>query len=345
MQLHFRTLSETSPDDAWRAVVERGWPGWRRWYLDQSSENMPDLATSRRALRRHMPEMDRIIDKLINAVDGDELLTRFLTFWTPPRYLAHCSQIAFVDDEGPVLVRNYDLNPELSESTLLHSRWLAKPVVGMVDGLNGLADGMNEPGLAVSLAFGGRAQMGRGFGIPLIVRYILETCRDVADATEALRLLPSHMSYNLTLIDRTGARMTAFVAPDRPMILREQAIATNHQIGVEWEAHATQSRTIEREQTLQALAANPMLRASDAVAALRSKPIFAYNPARQFFTLYTIMYRPLTGQVRLLWPDGRGMDSSLAVPGDGETTIDFPTAMQRNPFPGGASAAQTGALL
>ena len=36
--------------------------------------------------------------------------------------------------------------------------------MGMVDGLSGLAVGVNSSGLAVSLAFGGRPDVGPGFG-------------------------------------------------------------------------------------------------------------------------------------------------------------------------------------
>ena len=43
----------------------------------------------------------------------------------------------------------------------------------MSDCLWGLLDGINDAGLAVSLAFGGRATR-EGFGIPLVVRYLLE---------------------------------------------------------------------------------------------------------------------------------------------------------------------------
>ena len=60
----------------------------------------------------------------------------------------------------------------------------------MSDCLWGLLDGMNDAGLAVSLTFGGRRALGDGFGIPLVVRYLLETCDDVAEARETLARLP-----------------------------------------------------------------------------------------------------------------------------------------------------------
>ena len=49
----------------------------------------------------------------------------------------------------------------------------------MSDCLWGLLDGVNDAGLAVSLTFGGRRVLGDGFGIPIVIRYLLETCETV----------------------------------------------------------------------------------------------------------------------------------------------------------------------
>ena len=139
----------------------------------------------------------------------------------------------FHDDEGPGLIRNYDLDPRLNESTILSTSWCGRRVIGMVDALSGLADGMNEHGLAVSLAFGGRPTVGRGFGSPKIIRYVLEYAKDTPSAVDILRSVPSHMSYNVTLVDRTGAAATVFLSPDRPVIAAATRYAANHQIGVD----------------------------------------------------------------------------------------------------------------
>jgi predicted choloylglycine hydrolase len=57
----------------------------------------------------------------------------------------------------------------------------------MLDCLWGPLDGVNDTGLAVSLAFGGRPQVAAGFGIPLVIRYVLETCGSTEEATRTLR--------------------------------------------------------------------------------------------------------------------------------------------------------------
>jgi predicted choloylglycine hydrolase len=61
------------------------------------------------------------------------------------------------------------------EGLIWISRLLDREVIAMGDGLWGVLDGINEDGLAVSLTFGGRRVLGDGFGIPLIMRYVMET--------------------------------------------------------------------------------------------------------------------------------------------------------------------------
>ena len=86
-------------------------------------------------------------------------------------------------------------------------------MLGTSDLLWGLLDGMNEDGLAVSLTFGGRQDVGDGFGIPLVLRYVLETCATVGQAVSALQRIPVSQSYNVALVDITGAHATVFRLP------------------------------------------------------------------------------------------------------------------------------------
>jgi predicted choloylglycine hydrolase len=87
------------------------------------------------------------------------------------------------------------------------------PVMGMVEFLWGLSDGVDAAGLSVALAFGGRSEVARGFGVTTILRYVLETCASVGQALAALGRMPSHMAYNITLADRHGATATVELLP------------------------------------------------------------------------------------------------------------------------------------
>jgi Acyl-coenzyme A:6-aminopenicillanic acid acyl-transferase len=114
----------------------------------------------------------------------------------------------------------------------------------MLDCLWGLLDGINDAGLAVSQTFGGRPEVGEGFGIPLVIRYVLEVCGTVQEAIRVLHRVPVHMSYNVTAVDRAGRRATAYLAPDRPARITGRAMATNHQGEVEWAPYAAAIRSV-----------------------------------------------------------------------------------------------------
>lgn len=304
MQLNFRSLTEERPGEAWRKVFAHGWPGWSEWYTARSKGDGPDLRDSRRALRRHMPEYESLWDELSLVSGADDSAAQFLSFWSPPRYLVNCSQAVLVDGDGPMLIRNYDLDPDLNEATLLSTNWRGRRVVGMVEAMAGLADGMNDAGLAASLTFGGRVERQPGFGIPIIMRYVLETCTTTRDAVEVLRSVPSHMSYNVTVIDAAGEWATVFLAPDRPAIVTRQRWATNHQLGVEWPRHGRVSNTMGRAQHLETLLERSDLSAGLLASEFLRPPLFGTNYKQGFGTVYTACYRPVLGTVTLSWKDG-----------------------------------------
>ena len=86
--------------------------------------------------------------------------------------------------------------------------------MGTSDGLWGLVDGMNDAGLAVSLTFGGRRVVGDGFGVPLILRYVLQTCATADEAGEVLARVPDPYELQRHRARRaTATTCTALMAP------------------------------------------------------------------------------------------------------------------------------------
>ena len=120
-------------------------------------------------------------------------------------------------------MRNYDYSPDLFERVVYSSSFTGRRVIGMGDCLWGLLDGMNEDGLVASLAFGGRRGSASGFGIPLVVRYVLEVADSVSSAVAALERVPVSMTYNITLVDARGDAATAFVSLAAHRWLRRRA--------------------------------------------------------------------------------------------------------------------------
>ena len=168
-----------------------------------------------------MPELVPTWERLVDLTGPDETAARMLTLWDPPRFLPGCSQAVL--DSPPALVRNYDYSPDLFERVVYSSSFTGRRVIGMGDCLWGLLDGMNEDGLVASLAFGGRRGSASGFGIPLVVRYVLEVADSVSSAVAALERVPVSMTYNITLVDARGDAATAFVSLAAHRWLRRRA--------------------------------------------------------------------------------------------------------------------------
>jgi predicted choloylglycine hydrolase len=145
---------------------------------------------------------------------------------------------------------------------------------------------------------------GTGFGIPLVLRYVLEVAQDTAEAITLLQRLPVSMSYSITLLDRRAEWATVFVAPDRAVEVTRRKVVTNFQHQVEWPEHARATRAEERLASLQQRidASGPL---QDAVNALLQPPLFQSAYLRGYGTLYSAVYRPRSGAVELLWPGQR----------------------------------------
>jgi predicted choloylglycine hydrolase len=305
--LSFDTLIEDRPGVVWKAMFDRHWPAYRAWFLRGGVAERPSYLESRRALRDHMPELVSTWERLVELAGGGDVEARFLSLWCPPPYIAGCSQAVWIDPRGqeePALLRNYDFAPGLLEGNWLATRWGGKRVAALGDCLWGVLDGLNEGGLAVSLSFGGRKVNGRGFGIPLVLRYVLEVAQKTADAVALFQRVPVSMSYNVTLLDREGDAATLFLAPDRPSELTRRVASTNFQQHVDWPEHARATRSIERLESLeQCLAAASS--AEEIANELLQPPLYQSNYLRGYGTLYTAVYRPRSGRVELRWPGVR----------------------------------------
>ncbi len=247
-----------------------------------------------------MPELEPTYRRLTELAGGSDSVARFLSMYCPPPYLRGCTQAVWTGEE-PVLIRNYDYMADRFEGVLLKTKWHDQTVIAMSDVLWGVLDGINESGLALSLAFGGRVDVGIGFGIPLILRYILEFCDDTTSAIQVLERVPIHMSYNITMIDKQQRFATVYVAPDKPPVVRQVPVATNHQGKIEWPRHAWATATLERENAVQAIMSDTEETAAGLLAGFLRPPVFNATHNRGFGTLYTAVYKPHTAMVDYLW--------------------------------------------
>ncbi len=299
--MYWRALQEESPGSKWSGLFAEYWPDYRKWWLKEGDAARPSYTQCRRALSDHMPELMPLYDDLCALAGGGDQAARFLSFCNPPPYLSGCSQAIWTGKE-PVMVRNYDYNPNAFDQLVLNTNWMGRRVMGTSDGLWGLVDGVNDAGLSISLTFGGRRIVGKGFGVPLILRYVLQTCDTTEQATAVLERVPTHMSYNVTVLDRKRHYATAMMGPDRVTQITHAAVATNHQEHVEWVSHARFTATVERERYL----LNRLHMHKDPeekfINAFLKPPLYSTAFNAGFGTLYTAIYRPRKRQMELRWP-------------------------------------------
>lgn len=246
---------------------------------------------------------NRLPLSIMELSGGGDLEARFLSHWCPPPYMTACSQLAWNKvPNNYFLIRNYDYSPKLFEGVQLYTQW-KKKVIGISDGLWGLLDGMNEDGLIISLTFGGRRAVGEGFGIPLIMRYALETCSTTQEAISVFKRVPSHMSYNITIIDHQGKYSTLFVSPDRETTVLDYPIGTNHQGNIDWEGYAVLTETRERLAYLETCLYNPIETKESLLRKFLYKPLYSQKFEKSFGTLYTAVYNSSEKNCQIHWPE------------------------------------------
>ena len=302
MHLHFSGVYQLEPGVKTKERFERAWPAYQDWFLREGEGKRPGYISCRQALQRYVPELAPTWEKLVELGAGGDQQARLLSLYRPTPYLSGCSQAVWTRDR-PILVRNYDYHPHHCEGLILYSAWNGVRVIAQSDSLWGVLDGINEHGLAVSLAFGGRQVVGDGFGIPLVLRYILEFCRDVEGGVAALERIPSHMAYHVPLLDRSGRFANMHVGPDRPAQRAHSPVATNHQREIEWTRHAEATCSLERERHLLERLDDPRESRERFADRFLEQPLYNTRFQAGFGTLYTAVYDPATLTATYRWPN------------------------------------------
>lgn len=296
------TLSSVDADGvAWKENFQATWSDYKQWYLCEGESARPRYPACLKALETHMPELVPLFHRLAKWAGGSDLAARFLSLYKPPPYMAGCTQAVWQGPFGALLMRNYDYDTRWFEGVVFRTEWL-KPVMGVSDCAWGLLDGMNADGLCASLTFGGSQEVRPGFGIPLIIRYVLETCSTVAEARAVFARVPVHMTYNVTLLDRTGASCVLFLKAGGGFTVSKHAVCTNHQGTVKWPEYEAATETRERQAYLEAQLQNPALDQATLAQLFLAAPLYQHHYARSFGTLYTSCWTPAYGTLDLYWP-------------------------------------------
>ena len=302
LKFTFRAFAEDEPSSTWQQEFRGRWPAYKHWFLRFGDRDRPTYLESIRALRRHMPEFLPVYDEMVDLAGGGDRAARFLAQYCPPPLFRGCSQAVYIEDES-VMVRNYDYSPYIFDGLIMRSRFDQRSVVAMIDCMSGALDGMNSDGLAVSMSFGGRPEFGDGFGIPIVLRYLLEYAGNVAEACELLQRLPVHGAYNVMLLDRDSRFETVAIAPGHEPLKMGTRVSTNHQPGSSWPIYEEKVSTHLRYQYLDEVTAAQGLTLRQFSRQFLQPPLYNTKFARGFGTLYSAAFYPQRGTCEYLWPE------------------------------------------
>jgi len=301
MKFTFRAFAEDDPGPVWQHHFNRLWPAYKRWFLRYGERDRPTYFESARALRRYMPEFEPVYEAMVDLAGGGDHAARFLSQYCPPPLFRGCSQAVYRADQI-VMVRSYDYSPYVFDGLLMRSKFHQRQVIGMLDCMSGVLDGINSDGLAVSMSFGGREEFAEGFGISILLRYLLEFSGDVTEACDLIRRVPVQGAYNLLLLDRAGNSQLVALAPGQQPVCLEHHIATNHQADSNWPLYEEKVDTRGRYHYLADLTSGAAHSAYGFTQEFLRPPLYQNQFARGFGTLYDASFYPQLGSCEYFWP-------------------------------------------
>jgi predicted choloylglycine hydrolase len=301
MDFRFRAFSEDKVGALWQQEFEQRWPAYHQWFLRYGESDRPTYFDSLKALQTYMPELIPVYEDMVELAGGGDHAARFLSQYSPPPLFRGCSQAVYLKDE-PIIVRNYDYSPYVFDGLVMRSHFDQVPVIAMIDCMSGVLDGMNQHGLAVSMSFGGLEDFGEGFGITIVLRYILEYASNVREAVELVKDIPVHGAYNVTLLDKQANFSTLAMAPGEKTREVSTPVATNHQNLGSWPLYEEKVKTKARFDYLNELIEIEQETTDSFVLKFLQPPLYHTQFGRGFGTLYTAAYYPYRNECRYIWP-------------------------------------------
>ncbi len=304
MDFTFQAFAEGAPGPAWQHQFKLHWPAYKRWFLRYGEADRPTYLESLQALKRYMPEFLPTYEAMVELAGGGDHAARFLAQYNPPPLFRGCSQAIYNADES-VMVRSYDYSPYVFDGLLMHSKFAQRRVIAMLDCMSGVLDGINDDGLAVSMSFGGREEFGEGFGISILLRYLLEFAGNVKEACELIKRIPVQGAYNIMLLDREANSETVELGTAREPHFVGGQVSTNHQIDSSWPLYEEKVFTHARHQHLQGIIADRQHTAASFTHEFLQSPLYQTRFARGFGTLYNAAFYPQRSGCEYFWPNHR----------------------------------------
>ncbi|HWQ45399.1 MAG TPA: C45 family peptidase [Longilinea sp.] len=228
-------------------------PGWVNFLGSCAPEwSQQHYAEAKRLYEQFCPGLNEEIQGLTDTIgiSPDRLIYHFFTYLLPPR----CSHFVLLPDQtanGHSLHgRSYEFNIETNDNRFCLTRPQGKHAhYGNTSLLLGRLDGMNENGLVVTMTAGGipigntpelRPPVQQGLQFWVVVRSLLENCKDVSEALDWLKEIPCGGNPILMLSDSQGQAARVEIYGAKKSIRSVEAgylTATNHFSDPEMEPH------------------------------------------------------------------------------------------------------------
>jgi predicted choloylglycine hydrolase len=202
----------------------------------QSKEKLDFAAESEPEVRRGFPE---ILDEIRGFAEGcrasNEDMAAFMLTIGAFKPQPMCSSFAAFNGSSTIFGRNYDFFYSFKKFT---ESYLTAPKgafvsLGHSDVFIGREDGINENGLAIAMTGASDKIVKPGVSFVLAVRFVLDKCMNVKEASESLSGMHASANANFLLADSSGDMAVAEVSPDKVMIRKPEngenfVVCTNH---------------------------------------------------------------------------------------------------------------------
>lgn len=186
--------------------------------------------------QKYYPE---ILDEIKGLSDGqgisyEDMYTFLLSMYCFD-FNNKCTCFAYQTDKEIILGRNSDFLVEL-EKLYMNCLYRLDDVyafTGNTTAFIEIEDGVNEYGLAVGLTFIYPQIIQPGLNAGMLVRYLLEKCKDTKEVLNKLNQLIIASSQTLTIVDRHGDMAIVECDPNHVIIIRPNCdedfiVTTNH---------------------------------------------------------------------------------------------------------------------
>lgn len=183
-------------------------------YVVKAAVDQKQIRETNALLERWCPGLTEEIQGFADALN---VHLEALVFYNMTCYVPNCSHIALLsnktDMKQPLLARNYEFSNELEDFCLMRTEAEGKYThIGTSMLQFGRDDGFNEHGLAVTISSCGmpvvnlahmRKPQFNGLQYWVVVRALLENCKNVEEALAYIKEMPIVFNMNMILLDKT----------------------------------------------------------------------------------------------------------------------------------------------